>query len=94
MGKRLERKGPLDEACREYETALRIRSKLSGAEFDLGSLLGRKGDLPGVRSISGTPAALPIPAFGSWPRNACVNLASGHKGVGRNQLFSILLWGL
>ena len=48
LGKLLQQEGRIDDARREYETALRIRPDLDRAQFDLGALLAGKGDLAGA----------------------------------------------
>lgn len=63
LGNLLERKNRIDAARREYETALRIRPELGGAQYDLGALLAGSGDLPAATPLLRSAAHSPDPAL-------------------------------
>jgi tetratricopeptide (TPR) repeat protein len=63
LGNLLQRKDRMDDARREYETALRIRPDLGRAQFDLGALLAGKGDLAGATPHLRNAARSPDPAL-------------------------------
>jgi tetratricopeptide (TPR) repeat protein len=63
LGNLLERKNRADAARREYETALRIRPELGGAQYDLGALLAGSGDLPAATPLLRGAAHSPDPAL-------------------------------